>query len=110
MITASDYFGFVTILALTFGAVFELPLLILALAALGLVTPKFLAKFRRYALVLSFVVSAIITPGDIFIATMALTIPLYLLYEVSVLLASIVFRKRQAANYSAEQSAAGGMA
>lgn len=110
MITASDYFGFVTILALTFGAVFELPLLILALAALGMVTPKFLARFRRYALVLSFILSAIITPGDIFIATLALTIPLYLLYEVSILLATIVFRKRQAANYAGEQSTAGGVA
>lgn len=110
MITASGYFGFVTVLALTFGAVFELPLLILALAALGLVTPRFLARFRRWAFVLAFALSAIITPGDIFIATLALTIPLYLLYEVSVLLATIVFRKRQAAKYAAEQSAAGGVA
>jgi sec-independent protein translocase protein TatC len=110
MITAGDYFGFVTILALTFGAVFELPLLILALAALGLVTPQFLARFRRYAFVLSFALSAIITPGDIFIATLALTLPLYLLYEASVVLANVIFRKRKAASYAAEQSAAGGVA
>jgi sec-independent protein translocase protein TatC len=110
MITAADYFGFVTILALTFGVVFELPLLILALAALGLVTPQFLGRFRRYAFVLAFALSAIVTPGDIFIATLALTIPLYLLYELSVVLATIVFRKRQAARYSAEQSTAGGVA
>jgi sec-independent protein translocase protein TatC len=111
MITASEYFSLVTILALTMGAVFELPLLILGLAALGLVTPKFLASFRKYALVLSYVVAAFITPGDLFITTLALTVPLYLLYELSVLLAFIVFRKRQAAaNYAAEQSAAGGVA
>jgi len=109
MITATDYFGFVTVLALTFGAVFELPLLILALAALGLVTPKFLAQFRKYALVLSYLVSAIITPGDLFITTLALTGPLYLLYELSVLLATIVFRKRQARTI-AEPSAAGDLA
>jgi sec-independent protein translocase protein TatC len=111
MITASEYFSLVTILALTMGAVFELPLLILALAALGLVTPQFLSRFRKYALVLSYVVAAFITPGDLFITTLALTVPLYLLYELSVMLAYIVFRKRRAAtNYSAEQSTAGGVA
>lgn len=96
MITAAGYFGMVMTLALTFGAAFELPVLIFALAALGLVTPTMLSKFRPYAFVLSFVGSAVVTPGDIFLATMALTVPLYLLYEVSVILARIVFRKRQA--------------
>lgn len=112
MITASEYFGLVTILALAMGAVFELPILILGLAAMGLVTPAFLAKFRKYAFVLSYVVAAFITPGDLFITTIALTVPLYLLYELSVLLAFIVFRKRRAkaAEYSAEQSTAGGVA
>jgi len=111
MITASDYFSLVTILVLAMGGVFELPVLILALAALGLVTPQFLARFRKYALVLSYVVAAFITPGDLFVTTLALTVPLYLLYELSVLLAFLVFRKRRAANaYAAEQSAAGGLA
>lgn len=103
MITASGYFGFVTTLALTFGAIFELPILILALTALGLVTPAFLARFRRYAFVLSFAVSAIITPGDIFVATFAMTAPLYLLYEVSVLLATVIFRRRHAARVEPEE-------
>jgi sec-independent protein translocase protein TatC len=110
MITASDYFGFVTMMALTFGAAFELPILILALAALGLVTPKFLAGFRRYAFVLTFLVSAIVTPGDFVGTTLALMVPLYLLYELSVVLAYIIFRKRARAAYAAEQSAAGGLA
>jgi len=110
MITAADYFSLVTILVLTMGAVFELPVVILALAALGLVTPAFLSKFRKYALVLSYIVAAFITPGDLFITTLALTIPLYLLYELSVLLAYVVFRKRQARSFSAEQPAAGGVA
>ena len=100
MITASGYFGMVMTLALTFGAAFELPVLIFALAALGLVTPTMLSKFRPYAFVLSFVGSAVVTPGDIFLATLALTVPLYFLYEVSVVLARIVFRKRQAARLS----------
>ena len=110
MITASDYFSLVTILALAMGGVFELPVLILGLAALGLVTPKFLAQFRKYALVLSYVVAAFITPGDLFVTTLALTVPLYLLYELSVLLAYLVFRKRQSARYATEQPAADGVA
>jgi sec-independent protein translocase protein TatC len=110
MITAAGYFSMVSTLALTFGAAFELPVLILALAALGLVTPKFLSKFRPYALVLAFLASAIVTPGDIFLATLALCIPLYLLYELSIILALIIFRKRQAATLSAEPSAAEGAA
>ena len=96
MITAAGYFGMAMTLVLTFGAAFELPVLVFALAALGLVTPAMLSKFRPYAFVLSFVGSAVVTPGDIFLATVALTVPLYLLYEVSVILARIVFRKRQA--------------
>jgi sec-independent protein translocase protein TatC len=110
MITATGYFSFVMVLALTFGAVFELPLLILALAALGIVTPQFLARFRRYAFVLSFLLSAIVTPGDIFIATIALTAPLYLLYELSVLLANIIFRKRQAKTAESEENPIRGLA
>lgn len=104
MITASGYFSMVITLTLTFGAAFELPVLILALAALGLVTPRFLTKFRPYALMLSFMLGAIVTPGDLFIATLALTAPLYLLYELSVVLAMIIFRKRERAAYAAEHS------
>jgi sec-independent protein translocase protein TatC len=110
MITAPDYFSFVMTMALTFGAAFELPMLILALAAIGLVTPKFLKKFRPYALALSFLLSAIVTPGDILIPTLALTAPLYLLYELSLILSAIIFRKREARAFAAEQSAAAGAA
>ena len=110
MITATGYFSFVMVLALTFGAVFELPLLILALAALGIVTPQFLARFRRYAFVLSFLLSAIVTPGDIFIATVALTAPLYLLYELSVLLANVIFRRRARAAMESDDNPIRGLA
>src|SRR5688572_4465402 len=103
MITASGYFGLVITLALTFGAAFELPILILALAALGLVTPQFLARFRPYAFVLTFVASAVVTPGDILLASLALTAPLYLLYELSVVLTRVVFRKRDRARAAADR-------
>jgi sec-independent protein translocase protein TatC len=94
MISANEYFGFVTSLVLAMGAVFELPIAILALSALGLVTPKLLARFRRHAMVGAFVVGAFISPGDAVTTSVALTLPLYLLYELSIGLSWFVFRKR----------------
>jgi sec-independent protein translocase protein TatC len=95
MITVSEYFGFVTSMVLAMGAVFELPIAILLLSALGLVTPQFLSKFRRHAVIASYIVAAIITPGDLFVTSVALMVPLYLLYELSIGLSWLVFRKRQ---------------
>ncbi|MFL5618740.1 MAG: twin-arginine translocase subunit TatC [Gemmatimonadaceae bacterium] len=101
MISATEYFGFATSLVLAMGAVFELPIVILALSALGLVTPRLLTRFRRHALVGSYVAAAFITPGDVFVTSVFLTIPLYLLYELSILLSWVVFRKRQRAEAAA---------
>jgi len=95
MISANEYFGFVTSMVLAMGAVFELPIAILLLSALGLVTPQFLSKFRRHAVIASYVAAAIITPCDLFVTSVALMVPLYLLYELSIGLSWIVFRKRQ---------------
>jgi sec-independent protein translocase protein TatC len=95
MITVSEYFGFVTSMVLAMGAVFELPIAILFLSALGLVTPRFLAKYRRHALLASYIAAAIITPGDLFVTSVALMVPLYLLYELSIGLSFFVSRKRR---------------
>ena len=102
MITASEYFGFITSMVLAMGAVFELPIVILLLSAFGLVTPKFLSKFRRHAFVGSYLAAAIITPGDLFITSLALMVPLYLLYELSIVLSWLMFRKRARAAEAAE--------
>jgi len=95
MITASDYFGFATSMALAFGLCFELPIVILALAALGLVTPQFLNKYRRHAIVVCVIIGAFLTPGDLIWTTIAMAVPLYFLYELSVGLTYIVYRRRQ---------------
>jgi sec-independent protein translocase protein TatC len=94
MITAGDYFSFAVNMSLTFGAVFELPIAILGLTALGLVTPQFLSKFRRHAFILCIVAAAFITPGQDIASLAALSLPLYLLYELSVGLAFLVYRRR----------------
>ena len=95
MITAGQYFGFAITMSLAFGAVFELPILILGLTALGLITPRMLRKFRRYAVILSMVAGALITPGGDLMSLALLTGPIYLLYEASILLSYLVHRRRE---------------
>ena len=108
LITAEEYFGFVFAMVLTFGLSFELPIVVFALAALGLVTPAFLAKYRRHAIVLIVIAGAFLTPGDMVWTTIALSVPLYALYELSVLAAFVIDRrrKRRRAAIAAEHSGA----
>ena len=108
MITYRDYFSFAVNMSLAFGLCFELPIVILLLATLGLVTPEFLRRYRRHALVLCVVTGALLSPGDLIWTTMLLAAPLYLLYELSVILTSIVYRRRRkrAAALAAEEAAA----
>ncbi|HEY2853439.1 MAG TPA: twin-arginine translocase subunit TatC [Gemmatimonadaceae bacterium] len=105
MITVSEYFGFVTSMCLAFGGVFEVPIVIVGLSAMGIVSPQTLGKFRRYAVVIAYGAAAIITPGDLLTTTIALAIPLYLLYEVSVAVSYIIYRKkvRRDAKLASEQ-------
>src|SRR5918992_3880222 len=99
MITASDYFGFATTMALALGALFELPILIVGLTALGFVRPWMLTRWRKHALVLSWVAAALVSPGDFIGTTVLMAAPLYVLYEVSIALSTVVYRwqvRRQA--------------
>jgi sec-independent protein translocase protein TatC len=82
-------------MCLAFGAVFELPVLIALLSALGIVQPAFLARFRRHAVVGCLLAAALITPGSDPTSLIALTIPLYFLYEVSITLSRVIARRRE---------------
>jgi sec-independent protein translocase protein TatC len=107
MITYREYFSFAVNMSLAFGLCFELPIVILALASLGIVTPEFLRRYRRHALVLCVVAGALLSPGDLVWTTMLLAAPLYLLYELSVVLTVIVYRRRRKkeAQLAAEEAA-----
>lgn len=94
MLTVSEYFGFLFAVSLAFGAMFELPIVILALTAIGVVTPQFLSKYRRHAIVATLIVCEIVTPGDFIISTLMLWIPVYGLYEVSILVSRFVYKAR----------------
>ena len=100
--TAEDYFGFLFSVSLAFGVMFELPILILLLTALGLITPKFLTKYRRHAIVATLIVCEIITPGDLIISTLMLWIPVYGLYEMSIVVSWFVYRARLRRQHQSE--------
>jgi sec-independent protein translocase protein TatC len=74
------------------GLLFELPILIYFLTKLGLVTPTFLRKYRKYALVIVLILSAIITPPDV-ISQVIVAIPIMVLYEISILISVLVVKK-----------------
>lgn len=93
-IVIGEYMSVVTRLLLAFGIVFELPVVITILSALGLVTPEFLAEKRRYAIAAITITSAVITPGDVITITLLMMVPLIILYEVSIVLSRVMFRRR----------------
>ena len=107
MITYREYFSFAVNMSLAFGLCFELPIVILLLATLGIVTPEFLRRYRRHALVLCVVAGALLSPGDLVWTTLLLAAPLYLLYELSVVLTVFVYRRRRKreAQLAAEEAA-----
>jgi sec-independent protein translocase protein TatC len=79
-----DYLSFTVRLLFVFGLVFELPLISLLLTRVGLITPEFLSRSRRYAIVIIFIAAAILTPPDV-ITQVMLAGPLIVLFEVSIL-------------------------
>lgn len=94
MVTIDKYMGMVIRLLLAFGIVFELPVVVVILAALGLVTPQFLAEKRRYAIAAIAILSSVLTPGDVITVTVLMMIPLMALYELSIVLSRLVTRSR----------------
>jgi len=87
MVTVDDYFSFASMIILATGLVFETPILIFFLARLGIVTPAFLMQKFKYAIVLSFVVAAIVTPTPDIVTQAALAVPMILLYLIGVAVA-----------------------
>ena len=95
MMRAGEYLGFVTKLLLAFGVLFELPVVIMILSAMGLVTPAFLRAKRRHAIVIITVLASLLSPGDVVTVTALMMMPLILLYEFSILLSVVITRRRQ---------------
>lgn len=92
MITISKYISFISTLTIAFGVVFQIPSVSLFLTKIGIITPKFLSQGRKHAIVVIFILAAILTPPDV--STQCLmAIPLLLLYEIGVIFSKIVYHK-----------------
>ncbi len=94
LITYEKYFGFVMQIVLAMGISAELPLLMILLAALGVVTPAGLGRFRRVAVVLAFVAGSVLSPGADVFSMLMMTLPLLVLYEVG-LAGAVIAHRRQ---------------
>ena len=88
------YLSFVLTMFIAFGAAFEVPVIVVVLARMGLVSIEKLKAFRSYFIVLAFIVAAIITPPDV-VSQLALAVPMCLLYEVGIWAAQIFIRHTQ---------------
>lgn len=94
-ISLSSYISTVVSVTLATGIVFQLPIVVYFLTKVGLITPAFLKKNRKYVLVLLLIIAAVITPPDIF-SQILVTIPLMGLYEISILLSNRIYKKNLA--------------
>ena len=89
------YLGFVMSMFLAFGLAFEVPIVVIVLARLGVVTIEKLKAFRSYFIVLAFIIAAVVTPPDV-VSQLALAVPMVLLYEVGIWAAQIFIKHTQA--------------
>lgn len=95
MISIGSYVGLMLTLLLWMGVVFEMPVVLFFLSRLGIVTPRFLARQRRWAIVLAFVLGAVITPTFDPINQALVALPIIALYEVSIWLSKLARRGRE---------------
>jgi sec-independent protein translocase protein TatC len=104
MITISSYIDFIIKFTLAFGVVFELPVVITLLAMLGIVTPQFLSKNRKYAILINFIIAAILTPTPDMVNQTLMAGPLCILYELGIVAARVFARKPAAEPAPAERT------
>lgn len=95
IITMDSYISNVTTLTLITGIVFELPILVYFLTRFGIVSPAFMRKFRKHAVVVILIAAALITPSSDIATMLVVAAPLYMLYELSIFVSGYVERKRK---------------
>jgi sec-independent protein translocase protein TatC len=102
MLVVDRYVSIVTKVLVSFGVVFELPVVVLILSSLGLITSRFLREKRRFAIAIMVVAASLLTPGDTITVTVFMMAPLILLYEASIGLARLMERNRARARAADE--------
>jgi sec-independent protein translocase protein TatC len=102
MITVSSYIDFILKFTLAFGVVFEMPVVITLLSMLGIVTPQFLSKNRKYAILINFIIAAVLTPTPDVVNQSLMAGPLIILYEIGIICARMVGRRKARTAIAAE--------
>ncbi|MDB5126818.1 twin-arginine translocase subunit TatC [Mucilaginibacter sp.] len=94
--SVDSYLSSVATLTLATGIVFELPILVYVLSSLGVLTVKFMRETRRYAVVVILIIAAVVTPTPDMMTMTVVSIPLFILYEVGILVAAVVEKRKKA--------------
>ncbi|NBW82347.1 twin-arginine translocase subunit TatC [bacterium] len=101
--TYENYFGSLTTMVMTFGVIFEVPVVISLLGLVGIVKPEHISKNRRIIFLSSFIIGAFISPPDVFSQTLV-SVPLYLMCEISVIALKLIQKQKTTAAAAADQS------
>ena len=94
MISVEEYLGFALKLLIAFGVVFEMPLFAYFLSRFGILSPDFMRRQRRYAILFIFIIAAVLTPPDVF-SQCLMALPMFLLYEVSIYVSAMAYKKKE---------------
>lgn len=103
LLSKSAYLDFIITLFLSFGLVFQMPIILLLLIKLGYLSPKTLAKYRKYAFLTIIVIAVVISPTPDLMTQMLMALPMYFLYEISIWLGILIGRKKKKTEAAAEQ-------
>ncbi len=92
--TFDDYISLISTMTLVSGIIFEMPILVYFLTKLTLLTPEFMRKYRKHAVIVILIAAAIITPSPDITSQMVVAVPMYLLYEISIFVSRYVVKKQ----------------
>ncbi|AFQ43217.1 twin-arginine translocase subunit TatC [Desulfosporosinus meridiei] len=95
LLTKASYFGFLTTMFLTFGLVFQMPIVLLILIRIGVLSPQVLASKRRWAVLIIVILAVVVSPTPDLLTQLLMAGPMYLLYEISIWLGYLVARSRE---------------
>ena len=93
--TFDDYISLISTMTLVAGIIFEMPILVYFLTRMTLLTPQFMRKYRKHAVIIILIAAAVITPSPDVTSQMVVAIPMYLLYELSVFVSAWVIKKHK---------------
>jgi sec-independent protein translocase protein TatC len=102
-IALSSYTGSVTMMTLLMGLLFELPVVIIFLTRAGILTPSFLKKYRKHTVIAILIIAGVITPSPDIFSQLIVAVPLYALFEASLVISGRIYRKKQLAAGSEEE-------